>query len=268
MRQGRLHIMPLGFVCILAGVSSVSTLNIFLVVESFFLALVSAFVASAPNDYFDADMDSLNERKLLTGAYVSNKDLGKKVAVSSVFLAFFVSFFIGSFTGLCLFVITLLSILYSVPPFRFKGRAPLDSICNGLGAFFLFGMGVGLTGGGFSDIISGAYWFSLIAIGSHGIAAIPDMKQDREEGLRTLPILIGRRATITLTQISIILAVVFERFSGLTSAFLLSLAFGLTILWKDWDSLNFNRLILLGVVVFFIYFTTYVYTRGVLSIRI
>ena len=267
MRQGRIHIIPLGFLLIMAGAVSTGSLNAFTAFKAFILSVISSFVASAPNDYFDADMDMRLERKQSLGNYVQNKNLGRTVAISSILAAFIASLLINTTAGISLFAVTVLSILYSVAPFRFKGRAPLDSLCNGLGAFFIFAMGVGLAGGAFSDVISGAYWFSLIIVGIHGITAIPDMEEDRKEGLRTMPILIGKKKTVALTQAAILAALYFENFSILTSGFLFSLFVAAFILWKDWDEINMNRLLLIGVAYCTIYFSTYVVLRGVLNVR-
>lgn len=264
MRQSRLHIMPLGFITILAGSASISTVNYLIGFKSFLLAIVTSFVSSAPNDYFDVDIDQNIERKKFTGAYVQDKNLGKYVALLSVVSAVLTSLVIGGFTGFCIFSITVLSILYSVPPFRFKGRAPLDSICNGLGAFFVFSLGVGLAEGGFNNVISGAYWFSLIVAGIHGITAIPDMKQDKKDDLKTLPILLGKRMTIAVTQVFILAAMVFEQFSYLTTLFLSTMFLSLFILYKDWDEIKMNYILLLGVIYFTLYFIVYTGTRGII----
>lgn len=262
-RQGRLHIMPLGLITILAGVASVDKITPLLGFKSLVLAIISSFVASAPNDYFDADIDSSIERKRITGAYVQDKNLGKTVAAASVFLSVITGLLLGGFAGISLLIVTVLSVLYSVPPFRFKGRAPLDSICNGLGAFLIFSIGVGLTGGSLNDVISGAYWFSLIVTGVHGIAAIPDIEQDRKEGLRTLPMLLGKKLTIALTQALTLIALYFENFSALTTTFLISMFLGLFVLYKDWDEINLNYMLILGVIYCTLYFGVYAVTRGV-----
>ena len=264
LRQGRLHILPLGFITILAGAASTGKITPVIAFKSILLSVVTSFVASAPNDYFDADIDADVERKKITGSYVQDKNLGRKVAVSSVLLAVLTAFIMDSYARFSLLSIVVLSVLYSVPPFRFKGRAPLDSICNGLGAFFVFGIGVGLTGGGFEQVIPGAYWFTLIVTGVHGISAIPDMEQDRKEGLRTLPMLLGKNLTIGVTQLFVLIALYFENFSFLTSSFLVTMFLGLFVLYKEWDEINLNYMLILGVIYCTLYFAVYAVTRGVI----
>lgn len=264
LRQGRLHILPLVNATILAGAASIGTITPLIVFESFVLSLIINFVASAPNDYVDYNIDSESERKKITGFYVSDKSIAKYVAIFSLIIPLLTGLIIGGLTGKSLIVVSMLSVLYSVPPFRLKGRAPLDSICNALGVLFIFALGVGLVNGNFSDIISGAYWFSLMMAGGHAITAIPDMEEDRKEGLRTMPIMLGKNKTIALAQALILLALIFERFSPLSTSYIITVFFAAFILWKDWDEIRFAYLLFTGVIYSTIYLYVYAASRGLI----
>lgn len=264
LRQGRLHILPLVNATILAGSASIGNITPLLVVESFVLSVMVNFVASAPNDYVDYDIDKESDRKKITGFHVSNKNLAKYVAAISLIVPVLTGLFVGGLTGKSLIIVSVLSVVYSVPPFRFKGRAPLDSVCNALGVFFIFGLGVGLVNGGFSDIISGAYWFSLMMAGGHAITAIPDMEEDKKEGLRTMPIMLGKNKTIALAQGLILIALIFENFSVLSTGYMLTVFFASFILWKDWDEIRFAYLLFSGVIYSTIYLYIYTVSRGLI----
>lgn len=262
LKQGRLHVLPLTFGAILAGAASISQLDSGIILKSFLYSILVNFIASAPNDYFDRRIDSNNSRKNYFGNKVEKKNIALTVTTLSLILGFLVALFASSYQGLSLLFVTLISILYSVPPVRLKGRAPLDLISNSIGVFLIFSIGVGVAGGTFSQVIPGAYWFSLILGGFHSILAIFDIEEDKKEDLITTPILIGRKPTVILTQIIILTALIFEQFSKITQAFLIISALGLTLFWSQRSKRNTLLIIVTGIVISSIYLILYSVLRG------
>lgn len=190
------------------------------------------------NDYFDRDTDQGNTRKgSLEGAIVTkeNEDFVKKVVIVSHLLLVILAFFHSSFVFISSLTVFIASFLYSVPPFRFKARPFLDSLCNVFILYFTFGIGTGLAGGGITDIIPGMFWFALIFGGPvHMAASYVDRKSDREAGLKTSAMVLGHKGIVLLVQALIVLALVFEEWSSESQNLLLiSLIFSIYPLFSD-----------------------------------
>lgn len=257
--------LPITFLTLLAAAASYTDLSIVLAIKTFGISLIVNYVSFAPNEYFDYSIDRKSKRKEIMGTFISDKKLAKfSIFVVFLFTVSF-SFILPDTAQIAILFITVTSALYSIPPFRFKGRAPLDSIFNIIGVYFIFAAGVGIAGGGFNDVIPGAYWFSaFIGFGAHALLAIPDMDADREENLRTMPMMIGQRGVALITQILIISATLLENFSRLTTTLLFASVLALTYLWKERSAKELTNFAILGVIVIMLYLTAYVLTRGVI----
>jgi 4-hydroxybenzoate polyprenyltransferase len=265
LKLGRLQLLPITLLTLLAGVASYSELSSGLMLEVSGLSILINYLSFAPNEYFDYEIDRENERKEIMGVFIQEKKLAKYSVLVIFGFAGISSFFLSETVRMAIWVIMAISILYSAPPFRFKGRAPLDAFCNILGVFFIFATGVGIAGGNLSDVIPGAYWFSaLIGFGAHGMLAVPDMETDKGENLRTMPMIIGQKGIVLITQALIITAVLMENFSSLTTSVLLASAVALIYLWKERTTEEITKFAIFGVIVIPIYLVTYILTRGVL----
>lgn len=261
---GRLYLLPGTLLAVYAGVASYSELTFSKSVKTFFAALLLNFVFFSPNDVFDRGTDRRNERKgTMFEGLVKEKGFPEAVALTGILISYLVALISGGFLGLSLAAVTTASVLYSVPPVRLKTRPPFDSIINGLGVFFIFSTGVAIAGGGLSDVISGAYWFSAIGAGFHVLLAAPDIEADREAGLKTTAMYLGWRGSVITAQLIILTALVFEQWSILTRNFLIINLVGLSLMWKKWDKQNLIRIIFLGGLTMIVYLAYYAFSRGI-----
>src|SRR4051812_22699827 len=88
--------------------------------------------------------------------------------------------------------------IYSVPPYRFKERPPLDSLANGLGYFLLpLMMGYSLNAEPRSMPLR-YYLLALCVAGVHALATAADYDADLAAGHRTLAVAFGRRTAAAL----------------------------------------------------------------------
>lgn len=262
---GRLYLLPGTILALYAGVASYGELGFLNAVKAFFAALLLNFVFFSPNDVFDRETDRENERKdTMFEGLVEEKGFPEKVAAVSVGLGYLTALVAGGTLGLALAAVTTASVLYSVPPVRLKSRPPLDSITNGVGTFFIFSTGVAIAGGSFNDVISGAYWFSAVAAGFHVLLAAPDIKADREAGLKTTAMYLGWRGSAIACQVIILAALVFEQWSVLTRNFLVINFLGLFLMWREWNKENLIRIIFLGGLAMVAYLGFYAFSRGII----
>jgi 4-hydroxybenzoate polyprenyltransferase len=82
---------------------------------------------------------------------------------------------------------------YSVPPFRWKERPPLDSLANGLG-YFLFPLMMGYSLNADPRTMPPRYYLlALCVAGVHALATAADYEADKAAGHRTLAVAFGRR---------------------------------------------------------------------------
>jgi 4-hydroxybenzoate polyprenyltransferase len=114
--------------------------NIVLILSICFLVNLFSY---GINNTFDVDTDSKNIKKRNRNPFVLN-EIKRSQAIIVLFFILFLGitlsfFFFGVFTYYLLLGITF-SILYSTPPFRFKGKFVLDMLFHGLTAvsFLLF----------------------------------------------------------------------------------------------------------------------------------
>jgi 4-hydroxybenzoate polyprenyltransferase len=86
-----------------------------------------------------------------------------------------------------------LSYQYSAPPLRFKARPLLDSISNGL-YIMPFLITYSYASGSLPPlpVIAGGWLWTM---GMHTFSAIPDIKPDRENGVKTTATFLGRKRT-------------------------------------------------------------------------
>lgn len=260
---GRLYLLPGTILALYAGLASYGELSFTRAIKASLAGLLLNFVFFSPNDVFDRETDRENERKgTMFEGYVEDRGFPEKVAALSVALGYLTALVTGGTLGLSLAAVTTASVLYSVPPVRLKSRPPLDSIINGVGVFFIFTTGVAIAGGGFSDVISGAYWFSAIAGGFHVLLAAPDIAADREAGLETTAMYLGWRGSAMLCQGIILAALFFESWSTLTRNFLVLMFTGMFLMWREWDKKNLIRIIFLGGLTMVGYLGLYAYSRG------
>ena len=150
------------------------------------------------NDYWDGETDRMNARKdgqehrLDEGERQGLRTVLWGVTALSVFLLFFQD------TGARLIFLSFLGLayFYSAPPLRFKQIPFLDFSSNML--YIMPGIfGFYLASGTFPPVVLVVAGFLHIAA-MHLFSAIPDIACDREAGITTTAVLIGRNASLAL----------------------------------------------------------------------
>jgi 4-hydroxybenzoate polyprenyltransferase len=182
----------------------------------FWIALISATLISAYiyvlNQIFDLGSDRKNDKLfLLPKGYISLRS----ASIFSALLAIF-SFILGALVNLefliLLFFGFLVGTLYSLPPFRFKGRPFLDMLSNAVG-YAVLNLGAGLVSSGVNiwriwEFFL-PYFFAVCALYLN--TTIPDIPGDREENLITTGVFLGESLTSILASFMVFLALIFSK---------------------------------------------------------
>lgn len=169
------------------------------------------------NDYFDREVDAINEpTRLIPAGLISPF----QVAITAVTLLL-AGLLLASFFGIGVMILVaigvFLAVAYSVPPLRAKRNGWIG---NGLVAISYEGlawMAGSLVFGLFSPanlLLAGLY-----SLGTHGIMTINDFKSidgDREIGIRTIPVIHGAKQaawivvlTMAIAQLVVIAAFIY-----------------------------------------------------------
>lgn len=166
------------------------------------LALYSGLMGSVyiVNQIFDVETDRLNNKLFLVAeGYVNRKAIwAEAVILLAAALALSLYFFSRAF-ALMILLSGILGLLYSIPPFKLKGKPFLDMLANGLGYGGLaFAVGW---------LVSGEYgpriWLSsapyVLAVAAVYVnTTIPDCRSDQATGNITTGVFLGEKATIWL----------------------------------------------------------------------
>lgn len=153
------------------------------------------------NDYWDHETDKLNPKKDEKEYRIHNREREKllKVIYFVVGISIILILF-QNITEISIFLIFLfLSYFYSAKPLRFKTRPFLDFSSNylyiipGIFAYYLVTQSIPQT-----IILIGAY---LHISAMHIFSAIPDIEYDKEAGINTTPVFIGKKLSLGLCLI-------------------------------------------------------------------
>ncbi len=163
------------------------------------------------NQIYDRESDRLNRKLfLIADGYIS-------VGEAYVFalLLMLLSFVFGALVGKVFLILLALGAvvgtLYSLPPFRFKGRPFLDMLSNALGyAILNVAAGYVSGGGGIYEGIRATlpYFFAVSALYLN--TTVPDIPGDRKARLITTGVLLGPRLTAFLGALFVLLTVLFS----------------------------------------------------------
>ncbi len=149
------------------------------------------------NDLCDRDTDRLNPRKgtLELGLRQSQeRALLIGVAVSAILLAGTLFWLPSPLTRWLMLAFVALSVAYSAPPFRLKGRPVLDSASNILYAVPGF-LGYGISSGRpapLEAVLAAVLWTAAM----HLYSAIPDIESDVRAGLVTSATALGHHRAL------------------------------------------------------------------------
>ncbi len=156
------------------------------------------------NDYFDREVDAINEPYRPIPAGQISKDASWIITFTLIGVAFAVSYWIHPYVLLISFVSVLMSHMYSGPPLRAKRNGWFGNLIVGLayeGVAWLTGSFALTKGVPSSESIGLAVVFSL---GAHGIMTLNDFKSitgDRIRNVRSIPVQLGERNAAVLAAV-------------------------------------------------------------------
>jgi len=162
------------------------------------------------NQIYDRESDMENRKLfLLADGYISLKEAWL-TAAALLFGAFVFGAAVGRTFMILLLSGFILGTLYSLPPFRFKGRPFLDALSNAVGYALLnvaAGFVVVKSQLAESFTISLPYLFAVA--GLYFNTTVPDIPGDRRANLITTGVFLGGRKTAALGSVAVLLTVLF-----------------------------------------------------------
>jgi len=195
---------PLQIAIVLAGVvsSSRSQLSLSVWITLLYFTLPSGLIIYGVNDIADRDSDRRNKRKGgIHGAILEDhetKALSSIIGWTAVLgpLCFLL---IGRpLNALLLLVLTGISYVYSVRPWRLKVRPLADTLCNAAGAVCIFMTGYWANQSLGSAQPPAAHILAVIFLftaGVHALGAVADYTADKASGDNTISVALGRPLT-------------------------------------------------------------------------
>ena len=171
-------------------------------------------VSQVFNDYFDRDIDAVNEpHRLIPAGLVSNQQIFGTIFVLTV-VGMSIAAYLGMTVLLFVGVGLVLAVAYSAPPIRAKRNGWIG---NTLVAIAYEGLAWLAGHAAFGDLTTASVFVALMySFGTHGIMSINDYKSiegDRKGNIRTIPVQLGpKRAawmiaiTMNLAQIGVVAA--------------------------------------------------------------
>ena len=189
------------------------------------------------NGYFDKESDQLNPRQLSL-----RNPLSKTSSLTRLTIFLWVGILWGCLLPLNLFLVhpsltgvkfvsicvvytigIIGSILYSVPPFRFKARPFLDLIVTFVVIGFFIPLYIGVLGSdlfiSFNLIGLGIMFNLLLVMGIHIPTMLIDIETDKIMNDYTTVVYLGHKNAITLTSITVIIRVIGLIYLNLTLMF-------------------------------------------------
>lgn len=163
----------------------------------YFFFFANVFIYGV-NDYWDEETDKINPKKDEKEHRVTDEE--KKKLLNVIYLVTSLSLILMIFQTnierILFSIFLLLSYFYSSPPLRFKERPFLDFSSNYLyimPGIFAYSM---ITDSLPSLIILIGAYFHISAM--HIFSAIPDIEYDKEAGINTTPVFIGKKLSLGL----------------------------------------------------------------------
>lgn len=166
-------------------------------------------MSQAVNDWFDRDVDAINEPLRPIPSQRIPGRWGLYIAMAWTVLSLCVSALLGTWVALCCLVGVILAWAYSAPPLRLKqngwwGNAACSFAYEGLS--WVTGHAVMLDGGlpsGRSLLLA-----LLYSLGAHGIMTLNDFKSirgDQQMGISSLPVMLGPQRAAEVACVIMIL---------------------------------------------------------------
>lgn len=158
--------------------------------------LLCAF-SQVVNDYFDRDVDAINEPERKTAASMSTRTL-VIIAFVLAALALGIAFALGRTVGYLALGGMVLALMYSVPPFRLKARN--GWLANTACALSYEGFAWMAGTAAFGKVSLGTVILAVVfSLGAHGLMTLNDFKSiegDRALGLRSIPAMLGEKRAL------------------------------------------------------------------------
>lgn len=174
-------------------------LDLYFIVHLFFFILPANIFLYGVNDISDKDTDMFNpkkDEKEYRAAEKDRRNLYTLVGVSFIYGVILIIFQPDLIAQVLFLSWMLLSVAYSVKPFRFKARPVVDFASN-----FLYVIPALLAYYQVSEIVApvipvlGAFlWVSAMQL----FSAIPDIEADGKAGIKTTAVVIGEKASLAL----------------------------------------------------------------------
>jgi 4-hydroxybenzoate polyprenyltransferase len=193
-----------GFVLTASTYSNLGILTFILAILSF---LAAGSFTLAINFYSDKEVDKLHDGKkkdidLRAQPFVTG-ELSKREGMIFLLILFFLSligFMVNFRYGVMLLIILILGIIYSINPFRFKGKPILDIIVNVGGVVISFFLGMNLQ-----DLVlphvSLVLWVIFNSANSYLLLAISDFKFDKKMSIMTTAVYLGIEKSLKLWRV-------------------------------------------------------------------
>lgn len=164
-------------------------------------------VSQIINDYFDRDIDAINEpNRLIPSGLVSVQQIIGTIA-ALLLLGVSLGVYFGPSVSLFAAIGLTLAIFYSAPPIRAKRNGWVG---NALVAVSYEGLAWLAGHAAFGALTSASLLLALLySLGAHGIMTINDYKSmdgDRRVGIHTIPVLYGPQVAAWLTVLMMDLA--------------------------------------------------------------
>ncbi|WP_254524607.1 prenyltransferase [Natrinema caseinilyticum] len=158
----------------------------------YFLVPANVFLYGI-NDVYDREIDATNPKKEAREARYRGQRFVPAVVGLCAALPLLFAPLIATAAVPWLVVFLVLGAAYSAPPVRFKTTPVLDSISNGL--YVAPGIAAYAAVAGVQPPLLAIAGGWLWAMGMHTFSAIPDIRPDREAGIRTTATVLGERRT-------------------------------------------------------------------------
>ena len=161
------------------------------------------------NDVYDHETDKLNPRKSVQLIAEKEKVLIKRASAGVAIILIASSVVTLNISNIVsMFFLVSVCYFYSAPPIRFKELPPLDSISNGALFYLAFALGYSY-GREIFEIPLKIYFVAICVMGIHSFGAVMDYSADKVASVRTIAVVLGKRAASIFSCLAFLSALLF-----------------------------------------------------------
>jgi 4-hydroxybenzoate polyprenyltransferase len=189
----------ISFIGFILGISTFSIQEIILPLSVFIASAFCIFsFCFAINNYYDADSDRENPRRMHSNALASG-EISKKTGMAINIFLIVISLLVSGLFKAEVFYLSIILLVwfgaYSIPPLRIKGRPGIDVLWHFFGFFFIILWGALITGS--LHILT---WLIAVSLGVFSCIGqlwnhYDDYTFDKESGTRTFAVQAGLKTT-------------------------------------------------------------------------